>query len=324
MRAVRDLKIVTYDEIDPEQAMLLDFVCFGFPTPSVERTKLIRKLDTCCSDYYCLYALNDDGQVVSQVGVLHLDTETVEGPERIGGIWGVATLPGYARQGFSTAVMKRAHELIREHGLRISMLTTGADLVAYGMYSKLGYSTLATFQRGIKRLTPRRSKKSSLRLRKFSGKDSNALDRMFNSQNTNALGFVRRPRGFMAMKLKTQQITPEKIKVAASNGVPVGYLRYETEADTVTIRELIGLDDSTLEAALLEFETQSKARWAFARGICDRRLTKVLEKAGYRLYQPGYGCVMAASVDGSLTEQDIANLYGKSEGRFVLSSLDSF
>lgn len=321
--AVSDLKIVTYDEIDPEQANLLDFVCFGF-TASVDRTKLIRKLDTSFADYFSLYALNDEGQAVSQVGVLHLDTQTAEGPEKIGGIWGVATLPGYARQGFSTAVMKRAHELIREHGMRISMLLTGADLVAYGMYSKLGYSTLATFQRGIKRLTPRRGKKSALRLRKFSGKDSNPLDRIFNSENKNALGFVRRPIGFMAMKLKTQQITPEKIKVATSKGVPVGYLRYETEADTVTIRELVGLDDSNLEAALLEFEIQSKARWAYARGICDRRLTKVLEKAGYRLYQPDYGLVMAASVDGSLTAQAMSNLYGANEGRFVLSSLDAF
>ena len=59
------LRIVTYDEIDPEQAMLLDLVCFG-STISRANLKLRRRLDIRIPDYYGICAVDDDGRLRAQ------------------------------------------------------------------------------------------------------------------------------------------------------------------------------------------------------------------------------------------------------------------
>lgn len=318
-----NLKIVTYDEIDPEQAMLIDQVCFGTPW-SPDRVKLIRQLDARCSDYFGLYALDEQGRAVSQVVVLHIDTKTIEGQEKVAGIAGVGTLPCHSRRGLSTALMKRAHELTHERGMRISILLTSASLVAYEMYLKLGYSTLATFCRGYRRLGSKPRKNLRLRLRKFSLRDAPSLDAAFACQTKDALGFVYRQKGFGTMKVKTQQVSAERIKVAVSSNRIVGYVRTDIEADGVMIDELVGMDHPTRRMMLDEVERQPKSRWALCYGVCDSTTSQLFESHGFRMYRPGWGRVMAAAVDRSLTSEDIAKLYGIDQNRFVIYPMDTF
>jgi GNAT superfamily N-acetyltransferase len=209
------LRIATYDEVDPEEAMLLDLVCFGWPMSS-EGVKLLRRFDRRTSDHYGIYALDDSGRPVSQVLSLHIDTRTRDGSEKVIGMMGVGTLPGHSRRGVSTELMKRAHELAREQGIRIAILLTSAFFVAYEMYSKLGYSTIAAFYRGVKGLTTIKLRKPhALKLRRFKLSDAEPLDKTFVSQTENFLGFVCRQPEFLAMKVKSHQTSAEKIKVAS-------------------------------------------------------------------------------------------------------------
>jgi hypothetical protein len=54
------MKIVTYDEIDPREAMVIHQAAFGRPmTP--DQVKLMRDLDRRCSDLFGVYALNEEG-----------------------------------------------------------------------------------------------------------------------------------------------------------------------------------------------------------------------------------------------------------------------
>lgn len=317
------LRIVTYDEIEPEDAMLIEMVCFGIST-TPEKIKLIRQLDKRSSDYYSIYALDDHGKPVSQVVVLHIDTQTQEGREKIAGIQAVATLPGHLRRGVSTALMRRAHELAREQGIRIAFLTTSSSLVAHGMYVKLGYSTLATFDRGYKRITGNSGKQRRLSLKKFDTRVASKLDELFSSQTRDRLGFIHRQNGFMAMLVKTNQATAEKLKIVYSGGKVVGYTRLQSEADVVTTNELVGTDDVTRSSILDQVERQPHALWAHCHSLCDARLSQLYRNKGYRLHEPCFGRVMVASVDRSLTAAEIAKLYGKDENRFVIYSLDSF
>ena len=218
------MRVVTYDEIEPEDAMLIDEVCFRVPTPP-DKVKMIRRLDKRCSDYYGVYAMDDDGSAVSQLVVLYIDTQTSEGREKIAGIQAVATLPGHLRRGMSTALMRRVHELMREQGIRISFLLTSSSLVAHGMFVKIGYTTLATFDRGYKKIRKEPKKEQRVQLRKFDAGVASKLDELFSSQTRDRLGFIHRQDGFMAMLVKTNQASPEKLKIAYSGGKVVGYTR---------------------------------------------------------------------------------------------------
>ena len=99
------MRIVAYDEADPERAMLTSLVCFGWSmTP--ETIRLRQKFDKRWADFLELYALDADGRAVSQVLILHIDTATKDGREKVAGMAAVGELPGYSRRGFSTALMK--------------------------------------------------------------------------------------------------------------------------------------------------------------------------------------------------------------------------
>ncbi len=317
------MKIVTYDEIEPEDAMLIDEVCFGLPS-TPEKVKLVRRLDNCSSDYYGIYALDDDGKAVSQVVVLHIDTQTREGQEKVAGIEAVATLPGQLRRGVSTALMRRAHELARQRGIRMAFLLTSSSLVAHGMYVKLGYTTLATFDRGYKRIAGKTGKQRRVQLRKFNVGAAERLDELFSSQTRDRLGFIHRQARFIAMIVKTHQVTPEKVKIAYSGEKVVGYVRMDSEADVVSTNEIVGVDNSTRHNVLDEVERQPHARWAHCYALCDARISQLYQSRGYHLHKPGFGRVMAASVDGSLTSDEIARLYGTDEKLFVIYSSDGF
>jgi GNAT superfamily N-acetyltransferase len=321
---VRFLKIVTYDEVDPEQVSLLYLICFATHM-SPEDVELLRRFDKRTSDYYGIYALDDSGCPVSQVLVLHIETKTRDGIEKVAGIAAVGTLPGHARRGLSTALMKRAHELTRDRGMRISILLTSASLVAYDMYTKLGYSTIAAFDRGIKRVTTIKTRKGhALQLGRFKLNDAEPLDKAFALQTEGSLGFVCRQPKFLVMKVKTHQASPERIKVASIGRRIVGYARVDSSEDYAEIQELVAINQSTRLDILGAIERQPKAKWLVCSGLCDRRLSSLYASQGFRIYEPGWGRVMATSVDGSLSSGEIAELYGVNEGRFVINALDTF
>jgi len=317
------LRIATYDEIDPEQAMVIHQASFGQPmTP--DRVKQIRQLDKRCSDYFGVYALDGDGQAISQVLVLHIETQTRSGREKVAGIAAVSTRPGHARRGLATALMQRVHELTYERGIRVSMLLTSASLVAHEMYVKLGYSTLGTFPLGYKRLGKNPPRDRGLHLRKFNVRDAGGLDELFAFQTRGWLGFVHRPDGYMAMKVAIQQVPPEQIKVARAGDELVGYVRSEKVADCIKIYDLVGIDDSVRSTMLDEVECQSKAKWALCHPAIDPTIYRLCERRGYNMHKVGWGRVMATSIDASLNTNEIANMCGVDENRFVLHRMDMF
>jgi predicted acetyltransferase len=316
------LRIVTYDEVHPEQALMINLFCFGWPmTPQTVR--YLRKYDRRYSTYYGLYALNDEGRAVSQVLVLHIQTRTKNGKELVAGIQGVGTLPGYSRQGHSIALMKRAHELLGEAGIRISFLLTSASLVAYEMYEKLGYSTIATFNRGL-RSVERTHQKRLLTLKRYEPKYATVLDRLFTRHTENALGFVCRQPKYLTIATKVYPSLAEKTSVAIAKDRVVGYVCANSEGGSTNIEELLAVDDDARKLILRELEGKFKPKYLSVSNVIDSELTRFYEQEGFRIQRPGWGQVMTVGIDRSLSIRDIADLYGVNEGRFVLYSLDGF
>ena len=187
------------------------------------------------------------------------------------------------------------------------------------MYTKLGYSTIGTFDRGLKQLTTRPRSTRRVKLRKFKLSDARALSELFQSQTRDALGFVFRQPNFLAMKVQSHQISADAIKVATAGGRIVGYAHIARNSGLVDVRELVAVDDPTRQAILEAAGTHFKAKWLTVSMLCDRKMADFYTRTGFRIYSPGWGRVMAASIDGSLSGDDIARLYGVKEGRFVIN-----
>jgi predicted acetyltransferase len=319
------MRIVTYDEVDPEQALMIDLFCFGWPM-TAQTARYLRQHDKRYAPYYGLYALSDEGRVVSQVLVLHIETRTKNGKELVGGIQGVGTLPRYSRQGYSTALMKRAHELLGEAGIRTSFLITSASLVAHELYEKLGYSTISTFHRGL-RATESTKQKRSLSLKRYEPRCAAALDRLFAHQTEGALGFTYRQPKYLTIATKAYPSLAEKISVAVASDQVVGYVCAGSEGgrvNVVNIEELVAVDDGMRKSILMELERKFKPKYVSLGSLIDSKLTRFYEQEGFEIQGPGWGQVMAAGVEQTLSGPDIADLYGVNEGRFVLYSVDNF
>lgn len=104
----------------------------------------------------------------------------------------------------------------------------------------------------------------------------------------------------------------------------VGYARVDSDRDRVEVEELVAIDDSARHAILDAIERKSKAKWMVCSALCDRRLSSLYESRGFRIYEPGWGRVMGACVDGSLSNEEMAKLYGVGDGRFIIYASDTF
>ena len=288
-----------------------------------QTVRFLRKSDRRYANCYGLYALNDADQIVSQVLLLHIETRTKKGRELVGGIQGVGTFPAYSRQGYSTALMKRAHELFAEAGIHISFLLTSASLVAHEMYEKLGYSTMTAFSRGIKRTTRPRGN-PSLRFRKYEPKYATVLDNLFARQTKGALGFVYRQSRYLNVAARVYPDLTEKINVAFAEDRVLGYVCARSEGGAVVVEELVAVEDAARKLILRELERKLKPKYLLFSNLIDSQLAHFYAQEGFSIQAPSWARVMATSIDGSLNGREIADLYDVNNGRFVLYSIDNF
>ena len=109
----------------------------------------------------------EDGQIIGHVGVMDLATRTLDRSiEYVGGLYNVATLPGYMRRGVCTALMNRAHEYFMDKHYRFSFLSTSQALVAHALYEKLGYVDLTQYPSVYKVFHDKKAKHSQKRIPK--------------------------------------------------------------------------------------------------------------------------------------------------------------
>jgi GNAT superfamily N-acetyltransferase len=134
------MKIVEYDAVDPVSVFQLTMLALDFPlTP--EHAEHIR-----CTDprpFPCLSVCAvEDGLVVGHVGIFRLPVITTAGREDVGGVWAVATHPGYSGRSVASSLLEEAHERMRQAGLRFSSLGTSRSGVAYRLYRRHGYEDM--------------------------------------------------------------------------------------------------------------------------------------------------------------------------------------
>lgn len=249
-------------------------------------------------------------EVVGYVGVMGLDSRTLDGTvERVGGVYGVATLPGHTRQGICRMLMERAHQYFAEMDYPFSFLTTSPTIVAHALYEKLGYFDVTSFP-GAYKVKEQIAKGN--RLQHQRGKlDFDMMLEIYREYVKNKSGFVVRDKEYMRMLAKTHEITRRQCIMTEK-----GYIVFKQEKKQIRIRELAVRDEKEMSKLIQMVEEKAK-NVVYARVVLDPALRQIYESRGFSVLESGHEVLMVKE----LTNLSFRNTYGNS---FYMSSLDHF
>jgi GNAT superfamily N-acetyltransferase len=304
------LEIVTYRDLESKSDLLpLLEQAFGWPFNEREFNRFI-KIDPRLKNGAIGFCALENGRVVSYVGAMDLPTRTLDGAiEHAGGIYGVATLPGYTRKGFSTALFRVTHEYFKGKGYRFSFLNTSPIIVAYSLYKKLGYSDVYSYPSVYKVLNTTKAMLPKAKTLKLN------LDKVlaiYDKYVRNKVGLVVRDRAYLEMQAKDKRLT-SKNTVCTDKG----YVVFRKERYSSRILELVTQNRSEAEKLVVTIEQRARDV-VFARSVFDKTLRQIYLSRGYTFLDEGHSVFMVKSLE---TEIPFKQVYGED---FFQTQLDHF
>jgi GNAT superfamily N-acetyltransferase len=304
------LNIITYWDLKSKDSLLpLLEQAFGWPFNEREFSKFT-KIDPRLRDGPVGFCALKDGKVVSYVGVMDLATRTSDRTTEVaGGIYGVATLPGYTRQGYSSALFNTVHEHFKEKGYRFSFLNTSPVLVAYSLYKKLGYSDVVYYPTAYKVLT---KKTAASQGRKGPKPDLDRVLAVYKMYANDKVGLVVRDRSYLEVLVKDKWLTSKTTVLSEK-----GYVVFRKEPYSTRIQELVASNEGEAES-LLEAVEQKARDIVFARAVLDKTLLRIYQTTGYTILNHGHSVFMAKPLEN---ETSFEQVYGK---EFFQTQLDHF
>jgi len=305
------MKILTYRDLESKNGLLpLMDHAFRWPFNPQSFEKFV-KIDPRLKNSHVGFCAIEGDKVIGFVGVMDLATRTLDGNiEHVGGVYGVATLPGYTRRGISTILMNRAHEYFGDKGYRFSFLTTGHTLVAYAMYTKFGYSDVVTSASTYKVLEPKKA--ASYKKRENGRLDWDRILRIYNEFTKDKVGFVIRDKMYLRMLKKAERITAKQCIIDED-----GYVIFRRDNGGIWIRELAASTVEEIEKLLMQIEEKAKAV-VYDRVTTDARLLKIYSRRNYIIQKESHSIMMAKPLTANAS---FKQTYGN---EFYMSSLDWF
>lgn len=282
---------------------------FGWPFSEREFNRSI-KIDPRLKNGVVGFCALENGRVVSYVGAMDLATRTLDGAiEHAGGVYGVATLPGYTRQGFSTALFKATHEYFKGKGYQFSFLNTSPTIVAYSLYKKLGYSDVYSYPSAYRILN---TTKATLPKAKTLKLDLNKVLAIYDKYVRNKVGLVIRDRAYLEMHAKDKRLT-SKNTVCTDQG----YVVFRKEQYSTRILELVAQNKAEAERLVKTIEHRARGV-VFARAVFDKTLRQIYLSRGYTLLDEGHDVFMVKPLE---TKTSFKQVYGED---FFQTQLDHF
>jgi len=306
MRTYRELE--SNDELLP----LLDHAFrWTFNRRSFEQ---IAKMDPRLKDSPIGFCSLENGHIIGFVGVMDIPTRTLKGNiEHVGGVYGVATLPGQTRKGICTALLERVHEYFREKGYRFSILGTSHTIVAYGLYRKLGYADMFECPSAYKLI---KTKQTKLPEKKTDKPDLDKMLKIYDKRVKGKTGFVVRDAAHFKLLKKTEGFTQKECIVDKE-----GYVLFKEVKgmwmNGTWIRELVAVNTQQMNKLLDKAEAKAK-EMIYDRAVMDEKLLQVYRSRGYMVQERSHGVMMVKPL---ATEANFGKTYG---GRFYMTGLDSF
>lgn len=253
----------------------------------------------------------EGSRIIGYVGVMDIATRTLEGTtERVGGLYGVTTLPGFTRRGVFTTLMAAAHEYFKQKDYRFSLLGTSPTLIAHGLYEKLGYKDAVEYPSAYKVV---RDKSSNTGLGGLvSTFDPQRMLSIYRKATKTRTGLVIRDIAYLKMLRKVEGIKPKQCLVGGE-----GYVIFKEDKSTMWVRELIATNKKETEKLVAVTEQRAKAV-VYNRAVIDEQLLETYRSRGYLVQEKGYSVMMCKPLkaEGSFTQ-----VYGD---KFFLTRLDSF
>jgi len=306
------MRILTYRQLEPRSGLLpLMEQAFGWPFDPLEFEKTI-KADPRLRDSGVGFCAVIEGKTVAYVGVMDLATKTVDDKvERVGGIYGVATLPGHTRKGICTALLNRAHEHFLEKGYRLSFLTTSPTIVAYALYKKTGYFDVTSFP-GVYKIKEKANTHKTVKPEKASRLDFARMLEIYREYVKSKTGFAVRDESYLKMLAKTHEIVSKECIITEK-----GYVIFKKDKKQVRIRELVahGKKEMNKLIGIVEDKAQNVV---YGRDILDSTLREAYEERGFTILDSGHGVLMVKELTADAVFKET---YGN---RFYMSALDHF
>jgi len=306
------MKIVTYRELEPkDDFMMLMELAFWWPIPpKIMEERIFTEVGLKNSPVgFCAV---EDGQLAGYVGVMDIPTRTVEGKiEIVGGIWAVATNPGFARQGICKTLMEAAHDYFRSRNYRFSFLCTGRTIIAYAIYKKLGYTEVEAVNQfvGVYKVL---DKTESVNKNTPTDLDPQKIYQLYEKSVEDKTGFVVRQKDFVTLYAKRKRRFDERKSIQKQKGYA---LLTETQ-NVIKVQDLVALDDATYGELIDEVEPAAKSG-VINRLVADQRLLDIYKSKGYRIQRGDDSVLMVKS----LMAAHIDKVYGKC---FHIGILDWF
>ncbi|MBO1415023.1 GNAT family N-acetyltransferase [Streptomyces sp. FH025] len=206
-----------------------------------------------------LLAVTAEGRPVGTAGAYSLELTLPGGAVvPVPGVTSVGVLPSHRRQGVLTAMMRHQLDDVRARGEFLSVLLASEAVI----YRRFGYGP-ATY---TQRLTVPRHR-AALAAPRAGGGDTGSVELLRRAECVDLLeevydryrraqpGALSRPHHWWALGAGQPPIAPAPRYVAVhrdADGVPDGYASYSVSGDTLTVDEVIALDD-TAHTALARY-----------------------------------------------------------------------
>lgn len=307
------MEILTYRELQQKGTLLpLMEQAFGWPFVPQDFERTI-KADPRLRDGCVGFCGLKEEKVVGFVGVMDLTMRAFDGAvEKVGGLYGVATFPGYTRQGICTALLNRAHEYFAEKGYRFSFLTTSPTIVAHGLYCRLGYYDVASFPSAYKIKEKTERQKTAKREKNPKWNLGKMLE-LFRDYVESRTGFAVRGEAYMKMLIKQYEISARECILT-----PNGYVIFKKEKRQARIRELIAHDRKEMNRLIGLVEDKAQNIIVGRLGIETPTVSRVYESRGFTVLETGHGVLMVKELTTDVSFNDFCG------GRFFMSALDHF
>jgi GNAT superfamily N-acetyltransferase len=312
------MKILEYDEVDGQQVLELSISCFGwFLGP--DEVKIIRKVDKRVPDYFALYAVEKE-DILSQVGIVTLETQCDHGIEKVGFIWGVCTKSKAARKGTAGKLMEEAHARLAAEDIGYSFLGTGKSLVGYNLYRKLGYEDFISMDRALK--TSKHKEQNDVT---FSTSVSNdTIVDLFMEYSKDLQGFIKRPRNFLEVRKAWSWMPYDTVGVFSVDEKPIGYLVASKEGKLIKIRELCCPRIEDVKRCFAALESEFNVNSVIYDSVIGTYGLEAIRKSGFKVLDGSWGVLMVKDLKSANTISDIRKSYGVDEGRFHMTSIDEY
>lgn len=225
-------------EAEYEAATTLGEFAFQYEIPAAERAERIESMRR-----HAHYGAFLDGALAAKYTLIDLETWIHGKPFAMGGIAGVATWPEHRRQGLVAKLLGHSLETMRANGQTVSFLHP----FQFGFYRKFGWETYIEHKRYELRreqLPPATPVRGSVRRVAMDGAVLNPVYEAYASRYT---GTLVRPPWWWEERIfrgrKGQAALYER-----APGQPAGYVIYQVADRTLTVDELVALDDEARRA----------------------------------------------------------------------------